>query len=173
MACYKPLIRGSPPRMRGKVHLHPSLQVHLGITPAYAGKRRTPAAQQQPGRDHPRMCGEKLLDRYWIGTGLGDTKDHPRTCGEKHAVCHVYASLIGITPAHAGKSFTVEKCRTGNKDHPRTCGEKLSLPFLVCIRLGSPPHMRGKGGVASVLVRFLGITPAHAGKSRLRASTGR
>ena len=46
--------------MRGKVHLHPSLQVHLGITPAYAGKRRTPAAQQQPGRDHPRMCGEKL-----------------------------------------------------------------------------------------------------------------
>ena len=30
---------GSPPRMRGKVHVRPTRSLQRGITPAYAGKR--------------------------------------------------------------------------------------------------------------------------------------
>lgn len=52
---------GSPPRMRGKVHLHPSLQVHLGITPAYAGKSKQSTSNMIFSQDHPRVCGEKRL----------------------------------------------------------------------------------------------------------------
>ena len=30
----------------------------------------------------------------------------------------------GITPAYAGKSFSVEAATSENRDHPRLCGEK-------------------------------------------------
>ena len=33
--------RGSPPRMRGKVHVRPTRSLQRGITPAYAGKRES------------------------------------------------------------------------------------------------------------------------------------
>ena len=54
------LISGSPPRMRGKAshQLLPILAPR--ITPAYAGKRSVRQRRVAPGRDHPRVCGEKL-----------------------------------------------------------------------------------------------------------------
>ena len=72
----------------------------------------------------------------------------------------------GITPAHAGKRER-NSCRwVVSRDHPRTCGEKQFALSRFAVVLGSPPHMRGKG-----LRRFrdcipVGITPAHAGKSK-------
>ena len=32
--------------------------------------------------------------------------------------------FIRITPAYAGKSFSVEAATSENRDHPRLCGEK-------------------------------------------------
>ena len=37
--------------------------------------------------------------------------------------------------------------------------------------VGSPPHRRGKEGLAQQIVSFLGITPAQAGKSKLALCT--
>ena len=53
---------GSPPRMRGKGS--GSLEIcHIrGITPAYAGKRLRMEYRVLTLQDHPRVCGEKLLD---------------------------------------------------------------------------------------------------------------
>ena len=51
---------GSPPRMRGKAGFAMYLDVSARITPAYAGKRKSCAAQKTSAWDHPRMCGEKL-----------------------------------------------------------------------------------------------------------------
>ena len=51
---------GSPPRMRGKAEQQQS-PVHLQrITPAYAGKSSLRGSRACSGRDHPRVCGEKL-----------------------------------------------------------------------------------------------------------------
>ena len=50
---------GSPPRMRGKECRSGMGAPGAGITPAYAGKRRTLPNQHVTGRDHPRVCGEK------------------------------------------------------------------------------------------------------------------
>ena len=77
------------------------------------------------------------------------------------------SSDFGITPAHAGKS----ECRACNfvrrRDHPRTCGEKcFTLPPDV-VEMGSPPHMRGKDANIDKKERMIGITPAHAGKSKV------
>ena len=63
---------GSPPRVRGKVHISTGQVGGVGITPAYAGKRAV--ANFRPGtiRDHPRVCGEKtcliMSSRFWMGS---------------------------------------------------------------------------------------------------------
>ena len=47
--------------MRGKVAVQCDAVDHGGITPAYAGKRRTADSERGNGKDHPRLCGEKCL----------------------------------------------------------------------------------------------------------------
>ena len=62
---------GSPPRMRGKVHASLVECAGVGITPAYAGKRRQDE-ETDPGReDHPRVCGEKAMSPVtsWVPQG--------------------------------------------------------------------------------------------------------
>ena len=72
---------------------------------------------------------------------------------------------MGITPAHAGKSWeTISEVGKG-KDHPRTRGEKSPMRFMRSFLMGSPPHTRGKVPIPLDLSPYGGITPAHAGKS--------
>ena len=71
---------------------------------------------------------------------------------------------LGITPAHAGKSYRSAFPGTMFRDHPRTCGEKFFPQGLQIGGEGSPPHMRGKAGRARRGACPLRITPAHAGK---------
>ena len=52
---------GSPPPMRGKVHIVVHTVAIIRITPAYAGKSVAGVAVMALGQDHPRLCGEKLL----------------------------------------------------------------------------------------------------------------
>ena len=52
---------GSPPPMRGKVHAVQTCPVQCGITPAYAGKSLSAASRSRKIRDHPRLCGEKVV----------------------------------------------------------------------------------------------------------------
>ena len=59
------LSRGSPPRMRGKVHVSPGQVGGVGITPACAGKRTKHTAARWARRDHPRVCGEKPNRIVW------------------------------------------------------------------------------------------------------------
>ena len=71
-----------------------------------------------------------------------------------------------ITPAHAGKRLFADENGELSRDHPRTCGEKLKKNMPTQIAKGSPPHMRGKGEKIGFENYSLGITPAHAGKSK-------
>ena len=52
-------LRGSPPRMRGKVGFGIQHRTFSGITPAYAGKRMPGRLTLAISEDHPRVCGEK------------------------------------------------------------------------------------------------------------------
>ena len=70
-----------------------------------------------------------------------------------------------ITPAYAGKRPIASAHSLLPKDHPRICGEKFLPSFIHSWDKGSPPHMRGKEFWDIEKVRFVGITPAYAGKS--------
>ena len=70
-----------------------------------------------------------------------------------------------ITPAYAGKRTPREHHCTANQDHPRVCGEKKIADIETAKKMGSPPRMRGKVLRCLADERFVGITPAYAGKS--------
>ena len=51
------------------------------------------------------------------------------------------------------------------EDHPRGCGENLQCQSVLHAGLGSPPRMRGKLSSYVSKRRYIGITPADAGKT--------
>ena len=55
-------VSGSPPRMRGKARGASLLCQHLRITPACAGKSKDRLPACSSSEDHPRVCGEKMVD---------------------------------------------------------------------------------------------------------------
>ena len=55
---------GSPPRMRGKGASSRRIRAEAGITPAYAGKRKSRIPIFPDTEDHPRVCGEKAVQPY-------------------------------------------------------------------------------------------------------------
>ena len=75
--------------------------------------------------------------------------------------------IIGyrITPAHAGKTFSVPLSSGRFQDHPRACGENRNCPKAKQKAHGSPPRMRGKRVPTGAAMPLPGITPAHAGKT--------
>ena len=75
---------------------------------------------------------------------------------------------FGITPAYAGKSPDGTKMVTQSRDHPRICGEEICEGLGCRGALGSPPRMRGRGGLRVRQWLPAGITPACAGKSKKR-----
>ena len=54
---------------------------------------------------------------------------------------------VGITPACAGKSIYWRDEEIDEEDHPRVCGEKAVELFAQLCTQGSPPRVRGKGGL--------------------------
>ena len=99
-----------------------------------------------PAPDHPRVCGEKLHQRFVVRIRVGSP---PRMRGKVERLCQSDCR-IGITPAYAGKRNAQRLGASGSRDHPRICGEKY---FFVedCLLADR-------------------ITPAYAGKSRRDAA---
>ena len=132
--------RGSPPPMRGKEAADKVEPIRPRITPAHAGKSLQTCALVEYRKDHPRPCGEKHGVPSFLFTHLGSP---PPMRGKVFK----YASEIfsvGITPAHAGKSFIALRCLNPWEDHPRPCGEKTVCSGKMSAVGGSPPPMRGK-----------------------------
>ena len=153
---------GSPPRVRGKVIADAPDPDEMRITPAYAGKSFGSFCFLSFRQDHPRVCGEKQAAVALPQPVLGSP---PRMRG-KACLTLIIRLLLGITPAHAGKSLpAVLKCPP-TRDHPRVCGEKRRVRSWRALLLGSPPRMRGKVGLLHGHIIAIGITPAHAGKRR-------
>ena len=57
--------------MRGKAVNGYVTFLHVGITPAYAGKSCSGSEACKPVKDHPRLCGEKGVSVAVSGNPLG------------------------------------------------------------------------------------------------------
>ena len=153
--------------MRGKAKDYLEAGPALRITPAYAGKSYGSKSNYDTGKDHPRVCGEKIAG---AAKNLGSMGSPPRMRGKGTSKC-TQLSYTRITPAYAGKRQMVLVVLDCSRDHPRVCGEKAESYDTLISYTGSPPRMRGKETV--LLERFCetGITPACAGKRNSQHTT--
>ena len=115
-----------------------------GITPAWAGKRSA--------------CQERCFS----------TGDHPRVGGEKLRCSPAKVSGRGSPPRGRGKVGGFLLLRSCTQDHPRVGGEKHRGFCCLCNSVGSPPRGRGKDLRQLREARERGITPAWAGKSKIK-----
>ena len=99
-------LRGSPPRVRGKVNLSQKPMRGGRITPACAGKREPKYAKQRAKEDHPRVCGEKS---YASRAQMGHIGSPPRVRGKERQQPRKHR-VTRITPACAGKSIHALLC---------------------------------------------------------------
>ena len=100
-AASKSRVKGSPPRMRGKLCRQQIAAALARITPADAGKTRPFCVNIIGYTDHPRGCGENWLHRGGNTTLRGSP---PRMRGKHCRLGSRHASRR-ITPADAGKTF--------------------------------------------------------------------
>ena len=155
--------------MRGKaVVLHQRCSP-MRITPAYAGKSCGRELLLIVSRDHPRVCGEKLVYNVLYYACKGSP---PRMRGKETGKTR-RVQWPGITPAYAGKSIFQPYHFTCTRDHPRVCGEKFQGYYIRTDFPGSPPRMRGKAVFCGFPPGDVGITPAYAGKSHRLALSRR
>ena len=112
-------------------------------------------------KDHPRRCGENLLQKNCFKKTLGSP---PQVRGKPNTDANA-AAITRITPAGAGK--TAADCdRQGRReDHPRRCGENSITAAVLWVHEGSPPQVRGKHGFELDRPKPYRITPAGAGKT--------
>ena len=99
---------GSPPRVRGKVHAKDEDLQRQRITPACAGKREHPAHNRTCAGDHPRVCGEKDVEKVKEDYSRGSP---PRVRGKARAP-GFSSGKPRITPACAGKSLSSYSLKT-------------------------------------------------------------
>ena len=110
---------GSPPQVRGKLHIRAMSQSDSGITPAGAGKTDFPITHRSFSRDHPRRCGENSVVDDAMKAMNGSP---PQVRGKPSENC-IPTVGAGITPAGAGKTSESRYSSLGTEDHPRRCGE--------------------------------------------------
>ncbi len=136
------------------------------ITPAHAGNTFLIINATHNHKDHPRACGEYKSKRVSRDQSRGSP---PRMRGipTGSAGGHTH---YGITPAHAGNTRGVGPLIMACRDHPRACGEypRRRSPYNGVS--GSPPRMRGIPLHVAPSYLMGGITPAHAGNTRLALS---
>ena len=158
--------------MRGKRKSTIAMRPPVRITPAHAGKTQTRACALSRVQDHPRACGENChiaqsqaytqgspprmrgkLEQERPGTrtiwednfrGFNYRLGSPPRMRGKLLFVSRYSDIPRITPAHAGKTLSVNLEKERKKDHPRACGENRQHNNGICEYEGSPPRMRGK-----------------------------
>ena len=130
---------GSSPQMRG-AQLHATGEGRIGrIIPADAGSTPGPVAWPDRRQDHPRRCGEHLLDGLPDGRVRGSS---PQMRGAPNKQAPIAVGK-GIIPADAGSTAPWMRLYAWREDHPRRCGEHLLVGGGDHQRLGSSPQMRG------------------------------
>ena len=163
-----PLVSGSSPLTRGKQEL-PRLQApQPGLIPAHAGKTLPQVPSQVGEGAHPRSRGENPRAGTSRRVGLGSS---PLTRG-KPGSWHSRRKRIGLIPAHAGKTLSSLPGSAARRAHPRSRGENTFTYRQGRDVPGSSPLTRGKHRGTRHLTMWIGLIPAHAGKTKRAGSRG-
>ena len=152
---------GSSPHVRGAHTITVRDRGTRGIIPACTGSTTSIAAPSPLTRDHPRMCGEHVLELRQSCPTVGSS---PHVRGAR-LLSKVMPSITGIIPACAGSTCTVFVYGRSYWDHPRMCGEHAPSCSPYPKTAGSSPHVRGAPSASRCGFHVPGIIPACAGST--------
>ena len=155
---------GSSPLTRGKRRRFPGHRVERGLIPAHAGKTSRHACRSPPIWAHPRSRGENIKSA--VGSVI-DWGSSPLTRGKRGEVGGD-ANEVGLIPAHAGKTLSMNGLGLMWRAHPRSRGENFQIGMPRSASWGSSPLTRGKLAAWPSTDSGAGLIPAHAGKTRRR-----
>ena len=145
--------------MRGTVRFNGRPTITVRITPACAGNSIRLLQLQAGQEDHPRVCGEQAYSSSSSPPAAGSP---PRVRGTVSYIVITWKSRR-ITPACAGNSWRRIYGWESSWDHPRVCGEQHGAQRFCGYHRGSPPRVRGTGGIVAIKAQLYRITPACAG----------
>ena len=111
---------------------------------------------------HPRSRGENELNEL---IGIFDQGSSPLTRGKRERARDM-AALVGLIPAHAGKTSFRFSAGALPPAHPRSRGENRSSIQSRSPVGGSSPLTRGKRNRPRRRCKLQRLIPAHAGKTR-------
>ena len=132
--------RGSSPLTRGKRSCEPWGRARGRLIPAHAGKTAALGLGDAGVEAHPRSRGENSGNSSRVSTRVGSS---PLTRG-KRAVAPERPQLIGLIPAHAGKTPGPRSAHARQPAHPRSRGENTTMAAHDPVTGGSSPLTRGK-----------------------------
>ncbi len=152
---------GSSPRARRAGQDRCAGSPGLGIIPACAGSRTSPAGNSARKPDHPRVRGEQ---RSRAAVTSGSSGSSPRARGAD-APRRRHAGRHRIIPACAGSSAARSARPAVRRDQPRVRGEQGYTHWGTKRWNGSAPRARGAVRPWRVRLHGHGISPACAGSS--------
>ena len=152
---------GSSPLSRGIPLSRRHESARLRIIPALAGNTDIDSIDDQSPRDHPRSRGEYEDPGARYSTRVGSSPLsrgilHPRPRGNRP---------LGIIPALAGNTISLDVIRKCPRDHPRSRGEYCHLMNGINVIRGSSPLSRGIQSRGLRVDLSLRIIPALAGNT--------
>ena len=116
---------------------------------------------------HPRSRWENMQAAMQLTRDNGSS---PLTRG-KHSPCLPVHTLVGLIPAHAGKTVDEVFGSFSSRAHPRSRGENISRRPATVAKRGSSPLTRGKPSRQLEDLARQRLIPAHAGKTYLTPNT--
>ena len=156
-----PGVNGSSPLTRGKPALPVPLRNVSRLIPAHAGKTLISRAVASQDGAHPRSRGENVFGCGKLTITPGSS---PLTRG-KHAMDQTRGEVLGLIPAHAGKTPRFFRAEPSCGAHPRSRGENYASDAFGEPVSGSSPLTRGKRLPSRQKRGHTRLIPAHAGKT--------
>ena len=160
-------VAGSSPLTRGKPLRERLARLRVGLIPAHAGKTSRRRCRPWRAGAHPRSRGENGSHRRGTVKPKGSS---PLTRG-KRVFRRSFGVLLGLIPAHAGKTAGLLRLAVVQEAHPRSRGENLWHDWHMRTREGSSPLTRGKHQAPRPHRSLPGLIPAHAGKTAPRTAS--
>ena len=108
---------------------------------------------------------------YITDSGCKKKPGSPPLARERLKIRDIVTVVPGITPAHAGKTLGTKLPVFGKWDHPRSRGKDDGTATTLSIGTGSPPLTRERPVEVLATLKYFGITPAHAGKTKVMSKS--
>ena len=156
--------KGSSPLTRGKQMVTAYNTRTGGLIPTHAGKTLRGRSLYRCPAAHPHSRGENLRMPSREPSAKGSS---PLTRG-KHGLAGWRLDAARLIPTHAGKTWLPPAPGECTRAHPHSRGENSPETSDKYVVTGSSPLTRGKRVHALARSFFLGLIPAHTGKTSPR-----